>query len=119
MWGAQQDFEASNSFRNASPGIKFRRICLISCCGGRGVRESAFSLAWLAEELIHRNTFIILIVPDGGLVGGVYGGRGSAQDSCRTDAGMRKCDELSSCRSIKGDTRNLDYSSYPQNISKP
>ena len=58
--GALQDFQASNSFRNASPGIKFRRICLISCCGGRGVRESAFLLAWLAEELIHRNKFIIL-----------------------------------------------------------
>ena len=41
-----------------------------------------------------------LIVPDGGLGGGVYGGRRSAQDSCRTDAGMRKCDELSSCRSV-------------------
>ena len=41
-----------------------------------------------------------LIVLDGGLGGGVYGGRGSAQDSCRTDAGMRKCDELSSCRSV-------------------
>ena len=43
--------------------------------------------------------YITVIVPDGGL-GGVYGGRGSAQDSCRTDAGMRKCDELSSCRSV-------------------
>ena len=43
-----------------SPGIKFRRICLLSCCGGRGVRESAFLLAWPAEELIHRNKCIIL-----------------------------------------------------------
>ena len=43
--------------------------------------------------------YITLIVPDGGLGGGVYGGRGSAQDSCRTEAGMHKCDELSSCRS--------------------
>ena len=42
-------------------------------------------------------TYNALIVPDGGLGGGVYGGRGFAQDSCRTDAGMRKCDELSSC----------------------
>ena len=39
-----------------------------------------------------------LIVPDGRLGGGVYGGKGSAQDSRRTDAGMRKCDELPSCR---------------------
>ena len=51
---------------------------------------------------------ITVIVPDGGL-GGVYGGRGSAQDSCRTDAGMRKCDELSSCRSI---TPYLPYIIY-------
>ena len=43
-----------------SPGIKFRRTCLLSCCGGRGVQESAFSLAWLAEELITWNKFIIL-----------------------------------------------------------
>ena len=43
------------------------------------------------------NTFI---VSDGGLGGGVYGGRGSAQDSRRIDARARKCDELSSCRSI-------------------
>ena len=27
-------------------------------------------------------------------------GKRSAQDSRRTDAGMRKCDELSSCRSV-------------------
>ena len=46
------------------------------------------------------------IVPDGGLGGGVYRGRGSAQDSCRNDASdssdarISKCDELSSCRSI-------------------
>ena len=40
-----------------------------------------------------------LIVPDGGLGGGVYGGRGSAQDSCTTYARMRKYDELSSWRS--------------------
>ena len=45
---------------NTSPGIKFRRICLLSCCGGRGVQESAFSLAWLAEEFITWNKFIIL-----------------------------------------------------------
>ena len=41
-----------------------------------------------------------LIVRDGGLGGGVYGGRGSAQDSCTTYARMCKYDELSSCRSI-------------------
>ena len=41
-----------------------------------------------------------LIVPDGGLGGGVYRGRGSAQDSRRNDARISKCDELSSCRSI-------------------
>ena len=41
-----------------------------------------------------------LIVPDGGLGGGVYRESESAQDSCRIDAGMRECDELSSCRSI-------------------
>ena len=42
--------ENKHNENNTSPGIKFRRTCLLSCCGGRGVQESAFSLAWLAKE---------------------------------------------------------------------
>ena len=66
----------------------------------RSTRKHGF--AGLASGGINHLEYIYntLIVPDGGLGGGVYGGRGSAQDSCRTYAGMRKCDELSSCRSI-------------------
>ena len=41
--------------RITSQGTKFRHICRLACCGGRGVQESAFSLAWLAEELIPWN----------------------------------------------------------------
>ena len=104
-----------------------------------------FSLASLAEELIHWNKLIIplrvqvpnnhiltqnlyynsyypklkdpiigyldplgtLIVPDRGL--GEVGGMRSAQDSCRTDVSMRKCDELSSCRSIRNGTRDSTH----------
>ena len=47
--GQARSFLVLSSFRRASPGIKFRRICLLSCCGGRELQESAFSLAWLAE----------------------------------------------------------------------
>ena len=57
--GPKKIFRPQTPFEMHHHGIKFR-ICLISCCGGRGVRESAFSLAWLAEELIHRNIFTIL-----------------------------------------------------------
>ena len=65
----------------------------------RSTRKRVF--AGLASGGINppERNYDTLIVPDGGLGGGVYGGRGSAQDSCRTDAGMHKCDELSSCRS--------------------
>ena len=50
-------------------------------------------------------------------------GRGSAQDSCRTYAGMRKRDELLSCCSgigvIKGDAGSLDYSPLKPSIPNP
>ena len=66
----------------------------------RSTRTCVF--AGLARGGINPPEYIYntLIVPDGGLGGGVYRGRGSAQDSCRNDARISKCDELSSCRSV-------------------
>ena len=75
---------------NTSPGISFRRICLLSCCGGRGVQENAFSMAWLAEELIPCNKFIIpalLLTKD--LVEESTGAGGFQQELCK-DAVVRR-----------------------------
>ena len=64
-----------------SPSLKFRRFCMLCFSGGRGVQTSSFSLAWLAEELIHRNKIILISCSstEGSarpLREGVYDGRG-------------------------------------------
>ena len=94
----------------ASGGRKFCRTCISCVSGGRGVRGSAFSVAWPAEEFPRCFKHILLFCSDGGLkilrapethlveesmgVGGlhVHGG---------TSPG---CDELSSWRSMNSRT---------------
>ena len=40
--------------------IKVSSYLATPSCGGRGVPRSPFYVAWLAEELIHRNEIILL-----------------------------------------------------------
>ena len=72
----------------ASGGRKFCRTCISCVSGGRGVRGSAFSVAWPAEEFPRCFKHILLFCSDGGLkilrapdtsCGGVYGGGGFAR----------------------------------------
>ena len=75
---------------DTSPGLKFRCICLLACCGGRGIQESAFSLVWLAEELISWNKFAILeLFRTEDLVEESTGAGGFQQELCR-DAVVRR-----------------------------
>ena len=94
----------------ASGGRKFCRTCISCVSGGRGVRGSAFSVAWPAEEFPRCFKHILLFCSDGGLkilrapethlveesmgVGGLH-----------VHGGMSPpCDELSSWRSMNSRT---------------
>ena len=93
-----------------SGGRKFCRTCISCVSGGRGVRGSAFSVAWPAEEFPRCFKHILLFCSDGGLkilrapethlveesmgVGGLHVHGGISPG----------CDELSSWRSMNSRT---------------